>query len=237
MTTTAMNTPKHSWGVIAARCRAAHFLYDELSGVSDGVGPGEEPQTEDDRAHQKAERRANKAWEAARTYPVANLVDLASKASLLADKEFDHREALNALADDLERLTSIAFPVRDAWRRAVCRWEEACANYKAVEGRDAPEAISAKAHDEWSDAWEALIDCPAPDQEATAYKLQCIVDAHDDSLRIGEHAGLLALQRFLNDRNQHGPFPLVRLLQDATRQSRQNHLSLHLDRQRVPRTA
>lgn len=118
------------------------------------------------------------------------------------------------------------------WHYSVAAYEAAHATFHACSKAPHPEGEAAEMarHDAMCDAWEAMIDTPAPDANAAAYKLRRLI-SEVYAEEIGDDVDDLAfLQHLLNDRTVDGPAPLVRLYQDALRQAGADHPAVSLDR-------
>lgn len=141
----------------------------------------------------------------------------------------EHAKGLLAIYLDLmERAASVS-AAQAEWQRVVTVWEAATAAYEACEGKS--DAEVAEPFDAYSDAWQLLIDTPAPDAEATVYKLRTIIN-HGWQEDISDTPDAPAFyQRILNETQQDSGFPYARLLQDACRQSGIDHPIVRMDRQ------
>ena len=163
-------------------------------------------------------------------------LDLANPAHQRRIAESGHEEAKGLLAiylDLQDRAAAIAAE-RERWDHAVLAFENSLVGLERADRLpedDAKEPAYLAAFDVFSDAWQALIDAPAPDAAATVYKLRIIIN-HAWNEDINDTPDSPALyQRHLNETVQESAFPYVRLLQDACRQSGIDHPAVHLERQ------
>lgn len=120
-----------------------------------------------------------------------------------------------------------------AWDAAVSRYETTSKAYHASEVDPATTDEAGEAlHDAMSDAWEAMIDTRAPDAAASAYKLRDLI-REVYAAEIGDDVDDMdLLQRLIDSRTVDGPFPLVRLYQDALYQAGIEHPAAGLVRSR-----
>lgn len=127
-------------------------------------------------------------------------------------------------------------PDRSVWDAAVRQWEDATEALRVADATSHTDDDYDAEHGPfavWCDAWEALMDAPAPDALANIYKLRTIIaEAYGEAP--GDDAdNLTFMQALLNDRAQDSGFTNVRLLQDAYRQAGIYHPVLGLVRQKA----
>lgn len=163
-------------------------------------------------------------------------VDLANPADQrrVAESDHDGAKGLLAIYLDLQARAEAVTAERQRLDRAVSAFEDSLAGLEEADrlpDDDAKEPAYMAAFDVFSDAWQALIDAPAPDPAASVYKLRAIIN-HAWNEDIADTPDSPALyQRHLNETVQESAFPYVRLLQDACRQSGIDHPAMHLERQ------
>lgn len=141
----------------------------------------------------------------------------------------DAAKGLLAIYLDLTGRAAAMSAAQAEWQRVVQVWEAAVAADQACEGTS--DAEEEGPYNAYCEAWRLLIDTPAPDAEATVYKLRTIINHgwEEEPSDTPDAPGFY--QRVLNDTQQDSGFPYARLLQDACRQSGIDHPVLHMDRQ------
>lgn len=122
---------------------------------------------------------------------------------------------------------------RAAWDAVVNRFEQAVSDLQATQSSPpiGSDADWDAAFNVYSDAWQDVIDTPAPDAEATVYKLRTMINHGCEEEATDTPDSVPFLQRLLNERAQDSAFPYVRLLQDACRQAGVSHPVLGLERE------
>lgn len=199
------------WHEFAATYRASLAAYEASINDDD----------EDDGRHDAQKLQ----WEALLAYPVTTPHQLAEKAELILADSWDAGAALGALAADA--LMVAHAPDGLAWRRAVAAYEAARDAYSPDglaegTGSNTEEEIVAL-WEGYLDAWRDMIDCPAPDAAALAYKVAAYVDVAHAEL-IGDSANAPeTLRRLLQDGSLPGTRSIVRFMQDAFRQAGLSH--------------
>lgn len=208
--TVSASTPTLPWPAFASAYRVSLAAYE--ASIKDDDEDG-------------AKHDAHKAlYRMLLAYPVTTADQLAEKAELVGADCWDEGEALKVIAAD----ALIVAHGRDvlAWRAAVATYEAARETYDPLGSSMGPDGEEQARWLSYSEAWRALIDCPAPDAAALAYKVAAYVDlAHAEV--IGDSASNPdTLRRLLGDTALPGAFAIVRLMQDAFRQAGLSHPSL-----------
>lgn len=162
----------------------------------------------------------------------ADLSDPASQLKIASGNN-DAAKGLLAIYLDLRAKADAIEAERAEWDHVVAVWETSLARLDATAHQPAEDddPMWEAAFNAYSDAWQMLVDAPAPDAEASVYKLRTIIN-YGWNEELGDKPDAPAFyQRHLNEKAQDSAFPYVRLLQDACRQAGIDHPALHLERQ------
>ena len=161
-----------------------------------------------------------------------DLSDTATQHRIAASQN-EPAKCLLAIYLDLTSHGRAAQQQRAEWLRVVGLWEAALEELQAASKTPCADddPVWTGAFDAYSDAWQLIVDTPAPDAAATAFKLRVIINHGWEEELTDTPDGPAFYQRLLNERAQDSAFPYVRLLQDACRQSGVDHPALHLQRQ------
>ena len=119
------------------------------------------------------------------------------------------------------------------WQAAVAAYEAATARYNPHgpsegTGNESEEELEAL-WEAFMDAWRDVMDCPAPDLSALAYKLNAHVDLAHSEQRDDRASNPATLLRMLQDGSVDGPRNIVRLMQDVHRLAGLSHACLASD--------
>ena len=208
---------KHAAAAIAGRWPEFAVAY----GLAQAVF-AEAEQSQDDDVTEAAHAAFAPLYFILLDYPARSHAELAEKAALLNIDCWDKAAAFDALSSDLSQLS--VSPDRTAWTSAVETLETARTAFDAEvpAGLDANE-IGQSRWDAYFTAWSHLIDLPAPDAEATAYKIRAYISlAHEEAL--GDSAdNVETLQRLWGETAADSVFGILRLLRDACLQAGIDH--------------